>query len=73
MKYDVPMGTVSSGAFHDALVNGLPSFSFVAPDVCNDTHNCSISTGDAWLQQTVTAIVNVKDYRTPVADRSISE
>ena len=28
----------------------LPSVSFVAPNLCNDMHDCSVSTGDAWAQ-----------------------
>jgi len=27
----------------------LPTVSYVAPDMCNDMHDCSISTGDTWL------------------------
>jgi acid phosphatase len=27
----------------------LPSVAFVAPDLCNDMHDCSIATGDRWL------------------------
>jgi acid phosphatase len=28
----------------------LPAFSFIVPDLCNDMHDCSVSTGDAWLR-----------------------
>jgi hypothetical protein len=28
----------------------LPTVSFVIPDQCNDMHDCSVATGDAWLQ-----------------------
>ncbi|MFZ2236983.1 MAG: alkaline phosphatase family protein [Dokdonella sp.] len=28
----------------------LPTLSYVIPDLCNDMHNCSIATGDSWLQ-----------------------
>ncbi|WP_406404973.1 alkaline phosphatase family protein [Streptomyces sp. NBC_00879] len=28
----------------------LPTVSFVTPDMCNDMHDCSVSTGDTWLQ-----------------------
>ena len=27
----------------------LPTVSFVTPDMCNDMHDCSIGTGDTWL------------------------
>ncbi|MGB8715614.1 MAG: alkaline phosphatase family protein [Rhodanobacteraceae bacterium] len=28
----------------------LPTLAFVIPNLCNDMHNCSVATGDAWLQ-----------------------
>jgi phosphatidylinositol-3-phosphatase len=28
----------------------LPHFSFVTPNLCDDMHSCSVSTGDAWLR-----------------------
>ncbi len=28
----------------------LPAVSFVVPDICDDMHNCSVSTGDTWLK-----------------------
>ncbi len=29
----------------------LPTVSFVIPNMCNDMHNCSVRTGDAWVQK----------------------
>ena len=61
---NVPLGTVASGAFHDALVTDtLPTFSFVTPDLCNDTHDCSVATGDAWLAELVPAILASAPYQ----------
>jgi phosphatidylinositol-3-phosphatase len=34
-----------------------PSYSFITPNMCNDMHDCSVGTGDAWLQQQVPAIM----------------
>ncbi|WP_031078498.1 alkaline phosphatase family protein [Streptomyces sp. NRRL WC-3742] len=28
----------------------LPKVSFVVPDLCNDMHDCSVGTGDSWVQ-----------------------
>jgi Phosphoesterase family len=28
----------------------LPTVSFVTPNMCNDMHDCSVATGDAWLK-----------------------
>jgi phosphatidylinositol-3-phosphatase len=61
---NVPMGSTSNGAFSAALATGsLPRFSFVTPNVCNDTHDCSVHTGDAWLQSWVPKIVASASYR----------
>ncbi len=39
-KFDVPMGSTSSGALLSDLQNGtLPAYSFVAPNMCNDGHD----------------------------------
>ncbi|MFJ2865258.1 alkaline phosphatase family protein [Kitasatospora sp. NPDC087314] len=33
----------------------LPKVSFVVPDLCNDMHDCSVGTGDTWLQTNLAA------------------
>jgi acid phosphatase len=38
----------------------LPAFSFVTPDLCNDMHDCSIRTGDAWLATFVKPLLSIK-------------
>ena len=61
---NVPMGTTSSGAFATALSSGnLPTFSFVTPNLCNDMHDCSVQTGDAWLQSWVPKITASASYQ----------
>jgi phospholipase C len=61
---DVPMGTPSNGSFHNDVVAGtLPAFSLVSPDTCNDMHDCSIATGDAYLSTLVPTIVAGSDYQ----------
>jgi phosphatidylinositol-3-phosphatase len=61
---NVPMGTTSSGAFLTALNNrALPSFSFVTPNLCNDMHDCSVQTGDGWLQSWVPKITASPSYQ----------
>ena len=44
-RRDVPIGQLAA----DLADNSLPSFAFVSPNLCNDTHNCSVATGDRWL------------------------
>jgi hypothetical protein len=41
----------------------LPAFSFVTPNICNDTHDCGVDVGDAWLSQWVDRIVTSATYR----------
>jgi hypothetical protein len=60
---DVPMGTEASGPFADDLATSLPDFSFITPDLCNDTHDCAVGTGDAWLQGWIPRIMAGPDYR----------
>ncbi|MEV7022151.1 alkaline phosphatase family protein [Kitasatospora sp. NPDC093558] len=33
----------------------LPKVSFVVPDLCNDMHDCSVGTGDSWIQTNLAA------------------
>jgi hypothetical protein len=35
----------------------LPTVSFVVPNLCNDMHDCSVATGDAWVRQNLNAYV----------------
>ena len=61
---NLPMGSTSSGPFASALKNStLPTFSFVTPNLCNDMHDCSVKTGDAWLSSWVTAIMASPSYQ----------
>jgi phosphatidylinositol-3-phosphatase len=60
---DVPLGTTVSGPLASALGSGhLPTFSFVVPNLCNDTHDCPVSTGDQWLAQWLAAITSSAVY-----------
>jgi phosphatidylinositol-3-phosphatase len=34
----------------DVRARRLPTLSLVVPDLCNDMHDCSVATGDAWLR-----------------------
>ena len=37
--------------------SALPALAFIAPNLCNDMHDCSIATGDNWLQARVPAML----------------
>jgi hypothetical protein len=62
-SWSVPMGTTTNGTFLGDLNGGtLPAFSFVTPDLCNGTHDCPVSTGDAWLKSWFAKIVATQAY-----------
>ncbi len=41
----------------DLQANTLPSYIWITPNMCNDMHDCSIKTGDAWLRTWVAQII----------------
>jgi hypothetical protein len=54
---------VAFGAWPGALQGHLPTFAFITPNLCHDTHDCSVATGDAWLAQEVPKILGSTVYR----------
>lgn len=52
---------------HDAALtsslNLSKKFTFIAPNVCNDMHSCSIATGDRWLRHFVPLVVASPQYQ----------
>ena len=60
---DVPLGTTHSGPLSRALTtDALPAFSLVVPDLCNDTHDCPVAQGDAWLSRWLDLITSSRVY-----------
>jgi hypothetical protein len=41
-----------------------PNYSFITPNMCNDMHDCSVATGDAWLSQQVPQILASPAFKT---------
>lgn len=41
----------------DLRANALPDYIWITPNMCNDMHDCPISTGDAWLHAWVPEIL----------------
>jgi hypothetical protein len=61
---DVPLGPTDQGPLADALTRDtLPTFAFITPNVCNDTHDCPVATGDAWLKRWVPRILGSAAYQ----------
>jgi len=40
-----------------------PNFVWITPNVCNDMHDCSITTGDRWLADNLPTILNSAAFR----------
>ena len=63
-RFDVPLGTTTSGALRrDVDAGRLPTIGLVIPDICNDGHDCSLATSDAWLKSWLTVVRQGPDYR----------
>ncbi|QNE36924.1 alkaline phosphatase family protein [Leifsonia shinshuensis] len=59
--HDVPYSRFAGDL---ASASTLPAFSFISPNLCNDMHDCSVATGDAWLKANVPAILASPAFRT---------
>jgi hypothetical protein len=42
----------------DVAAERLPEFSLLIPNLCDDMHDCSIATGDAWLKEHVVPLLH---------------
>jgi acid phosphatase len=63
-KFNVPSGTVTSGNLRNDIVNGtLPNVGEVTPNLCNDAHDCSLTTADNWLKGWLTLIYASPDWQ----------
>jgi len=41
----------------------LPDYSFLAPNSCNDAHDCPLSTADAWLKSNIDPLINSSQFQ----------
>src|SRR5881409_1059345 len=49
--------------FATDLANGtLPHFSNIVPNLCNDAHDCSLSTADNWLKERLPTVLSSTDF-----------
>ena len=51
---DVPLGSTPDIS---------AAFTFITPNLCNDMHDCSVSTGDNWLSSFLPKILNSAQYQ----------
>jgi phospholipase C len=62
-QFDIPLGSTTSGALVDNINHSnLPTFAYIVPNLCNDTHDCSVATGDAWLASMLSRILAGPNY-----------
>jgi Phosphoesterase family len=60
----IPMGSATAGNFISVLDgNTLPTYSLVAPNLCNDTHDCGVPAGDQFLKTLLPQIFSSQAYR----------
>lgn len=56
---DLPIGRLAD----DIAAGALPNVGMITPDMCNDGHDCSLATADAFLRNWLPRIMNGPDYR----------
>src|SRR2546422_5504347 len=50
--------------FATDLANGtLPTFSNIVPNLCNDAHDCSLSTADTWLKNHIDPLIKSATFQ----------
>jgi len=47
----------------DLANNALPQYSFITPNICNDAHNCSLTTADTWLKNNIGPLINSSTFK----------
>jgi acid phosphatase len=47
----------------DMSSGAVPNFVWITPNMCNDTHDCPVGTGDAWLRSVVPTITGSAAFR----------
>src|SRR5712691_2575875 len=53
----VPFEDPNVGFAHDLANNAFPNYSFIVPNLCNDAHDCPLSTADTWLRNNIDPLV----------------
>lgn len=55
----LPLGALPGGLSRGSLAR----FNLIVPDLCDDEHDCSVDTGDRWLQAWMPRILRSQAYR----------
>jgi acid phosphatase len=59
MQNLVPFSQLAS----DLSAGNLPQYSFIIPNLCDDAHNCSLSTADSWLQNNIDPLIKDSQFQ----------
>jgi phosphatidylinositol-3-phosphatase len=57
------LGAALLGAASDLAHNQLPAFSFITPNLIDDSHNGTVADGDTWLSRNLPTILSSAEYR----------
>ena len=58
-KRDQPLSNLKA----DLQRRRLARFTLIVPNLCDDEHDCSLSTGDAWLAKWLPVVLQTRQYR----------
>ncbi len=47
----------------DLNTANLPEYSFIVPNLCNDAHDCPLSTADTWLKTNIDPLINSPQFQ----------
>src|SRR5213596_2450698 len=47
----------------DLAGHALPNYAFIVPNLCNDAHDCPLSTADAWLRTNIDPLLRSADFQ----------
>jgi phosphatidylinositol-3-phosphatase len=47
----------------DRAANAFPQYSFITPNLCNDAHNCSLTTADTWLKNNIAPLISSSSFK----------
>jgi len=48
----------------DLNASGLPDYSFIVPNLCDDAHDCALSNADAWLKNNIDPLIHSPQFQT---------
>jgi hypothetical protein len=55
----VPFGQLAA----DLNTANLPEFSFIVPNLCDNAHDCPLSTADTWLKTNIDPLINSPQFK----------